>query len=51
LREQEETEMENPVAERAEKRRAVWEIERLAEVQQQLEAGLLTEDEAKERGL
>jgi hypothetical protein len=41
----------NPVAARAARRRAVWEIERLAEVQQQFEAGLLTEDEAKERGL
>jgi uncharacterized protein YjiS (DUF1127 family) len=41
----------NPVAERAAKRRAVWELERLAEVRRQLEDGLLTAEEAKERGL
>jgi hypothetical protein len=35
---------------RAEKRRAEWEAERLAEVRQQLEDGLITEEEAKERG-
>ncbi len=36
---------------RAEKRRAEWEAQRLAEVRQQLEDGLITEEEAKERGL
>jgi hypothetical protein len=41
----------NPVAERAARRRAEWEKERLAEVRRQLEDGLLTEAEAKERGL
>jgi hypothetical protein len=41
----------NPVAERAAKRRAEWERERLAEVRRQFEAGLLTQAEAKERGL
>jgi hypothetical protein len=36
---------------RARKRRAEWEKERLAEVRRQLDTGLLTEAEAKERGL
>ena len=41
----------NPVAERAAKRRAEWEKERLEEVRQQVEDGLLTEEEGKEGGL
>jgi hypothetical protein len=41
----------NPVAERAAKRRVEWERDRLAQVRRQLEAGLLTEAEAEERGL
>ncbi len=41
----------NPVAERAAKRRAEWERERLAKVKRLLDAGLLTEAEAKERGV
>jgi hypothetical protein len=36
---------------RAKKRRAMWEMERLAEVRRQLEDGLLTKKEARERGL
>jgi hypothetical protein len=40
-----------PHAIRAARRRAEWERERLAEVRRQVEAGLLTEAEAKERGL
>jgi hypothetical protein len=44
-------EIRNPVAERAEKRRAEWEAQRLAELKEQVEAGLITEEEAKERGL
>jgi hypothetical protein len=35
---------------RAEKRRAEWEAKRIAEIQQQVADGLLTEEEAKERG-
>jgi len=41
----------DPVAERARKRRAVWELERLAEVRRMFKAGLLTKKQAKERGL
>ena len=36
---------------RAAKRRAVWELERLAQLRQQVDAGRLTKQEAKERGL
>jgi len=43
--------MKNPVAEGARKRRQEWEAERLAELRQQLEDGLITMEEAKERGL
>jgi hypothetical protein len=35
---------------RAEKRRTQWEAERIAEIRQQVAAGLLTEEEARERG-
>jgi hypothetical protein len=35
---------------RAEKRRAEWEAQRIAEIRQQVADGLLTEEEAKERG-
>ena len=41
----------NPVAERAAKRRAVWELDRLLEVIRQYKAGLITKEEARERGL
>jgi hypothetical protein len=40
----------NPVAERAAKRRALWELERLAEVRRMVSSGEMTEAEAKERG-
>ena len=43
--------MKDPVAERARKRHQEWEAERLAELKQQLEDGLITEEEARERGL
>jgi hypothetical protein len=35
---------------RAEQRRAEWETKRIAEIRQQVADGLLTEEEAKERG-
>jgi hypothetical protein len=35
---------------RAEKRRIEWEAQRIAEIRQQVADGLLTEEEAKERG-
>ncbi len=41
----------NPVAERAEKRRKEWEAQRLAEVRKLVDAGVLTEEEGRERGL
>jgi hypothetical protein len=41
----------NPVAERAEKRRQEWEAQRLAKVRELVEAGILTEEEGRERGL
>jgi hypothetical protein len=41
----------NPVAERMKKRHEQWEKERLEEVRRQVEAGLLTEEEGRERGL
>lgn len=40
----------SPVEERAEKRRAVWELERIAEIRRKVAAGEMTEAEAKERG-
>jgi hypothetical protein len=46
-----ETEMKNPVAERALKRRIEWEAERLAGLKQKVEHGLITEEEASEKGL
>jgi hypothetical protein len=39
----------NPVAERALQRRAQWEAERRARIWAQVEAGELTEEEAKQR--
>jgi hypothetical protein len=44
-------EMKNPVAERALKRRQEWEAERLSELRQKVEGGLITEAEAAEKGL
>jgi hypothetical protein len=41
----------NPVAERAEKRRQQWEAARLEEVRRLVEAGGYTEEEGKERVL
>jgi hypothetical protein len=35
---------------RAEKRRAEWEAERIAKIRQMVADGLLTEEEAKDRG-
>jgi hypothetical protein len=43
------TEPRNPVAERALQRRAQWEDERKARIRAQVEAGELTEEEAKQR--
>jgi hypothetical protein len=40
----------NPVQAGAEKRRAEWEAQRIAEVRRQVAEGLLTKEEAKERG-
>jgi hypothetical protein len=34
---------------RTRQRRAMWELERLARLQQMVEAGLITEEEAKQR--
>jgi hypothetical protein len=44
-------EAKNPVAERAEKRREVWEAERVLEIRRKVAAGEMTEAQAKERGL
>jgi hypothetical protein len=43
-------EVKSPQQIRAEKRRAEWEAERIAKVRQMVADGLLTEQEAKERG-
>ena len=40
----------NPVAEGAAKRRQEWEAQRLAEVRELVEAGILTEEEGKNGG-
>ena len=40
----------SPQEVRAEQRRAEWEAQRIAEIRQQIADGLLTEEEAKERG-
>jgi hypothetical protein len=44
-------EVKNPVEARADQRRKEWEAERIARVRQQLEDGLITEEEATARGL
>jgi hypothetical protein len=41
----------NPVADRAEKRRQVWEQERLLKIAEQLERGEISPEQAKELGL
>jgi hypothetical protein len=43
------TEPRNPVAERAIERRAQWDAERKARILAQVEAGQLSEEEAKQR--
>jgi hypothetical protein len=43
-------EVKSPQQIRAEKRRAEWEAERIAKVRQMVADGLLTEQEARERG-
>lgn len=43
------TELQNPVADRALKRRAQWEAERRDRIWQMVEAGHLTEEQARER--
>jgi hypothetical protein len=40
----------NPVQERAERRRAEWEVKRIAKIRQMVAEGKMTEVEAKERG-
>jgi hypothetical protein len=44
-------EVKNPVEARADRRRKEWEAERIGRVRQQLEDGLITQEEAAERGL
>ena len=41
----------NPIEERAARRRQVWEQERLLKIAQQLERGEITPEQAKELGL
>ena len=46
-----ESQMKNPVAERAQKRRQQWEAERLSGLRLHVEDGLITKEEAAEKGL
>jgi hypothetical protein len=43
-------EMKSPQEIRAEKRRAEWEAERIAQIRRMVAEGLMTPEEAKERG-